>query len=126
MANDFYSKNQALRKLVPVEADRNLANWGDWRRSGQHVRGYPTRSTILETLGGCASEDASDHVYEAQNNWRAQVADSVIDELEKKHQMAISHVYEAGVWKPELGVIEDVFVEAVNAFWDKAQRKGLI
>ena len=125
MANNFYSRNQELRKLIPADVDRNLANWGTWRRSGQYVRGYPTHSTMLENIGGCASADASDHVYEAQNNWRAKVADAVIDELELKHKIAISHVYEASVWKLELGAIEDVLVEAAALFWDKAQAKGL-
>lgn len=125
MRRDEFEENQRLRKLVPADVDRNLANWGTWRRSGQYVRGYPTHSTILENLGGCASADASDHVYEAQNNWRAKVADAVIDSLEKQHKIAISHVYEASVWKLELGAIEDVLVEAAALFWDKAQAKGL-
>jgi len=125
MRRDEFEENQRLRQLVPIEVDRNLANWGTWRRSGQYVRGYPTHSTMLENLGGCASADASDHVYEAQNNWRAKVADAVIDSLEKQHKIAISHVYEASVWKLELGAIDDVLVEAANAFWDKAQAKGL-
>lgn len=120
-----FSEIQQLRQLVPVDADRNLALWGAWRRGGQYVRGYPTHSTMLENIGGCASADASDHVYEAQNNWRAKVADAVIDALEIQHKMAISHVYEASVWKLELGAIDDVLVEAAALFWDKAQAKGL-
>lgn len=125
MRRDDFDENQRLRQLVHVDADRNLSNWGDWRRTGQYVRGYPTHSTILENLGGCASAEASDHVYEAQNNWRAKVADAVIDALEIQHKMAISHVYEASVWKLELGAIDDVLVEAAALFWDKAQAKGL-
>ena len=125
MRRNEFEENQRLRQLVPIEVDRNLSNWGTWRRSGQYVRGYPTHSTFLENLGGCASADASDHVYEAQNNWRAKVADAVIDSLEKQHKIAISHVYEASVWKLELGAIDDVLVEAAALFWDKAQAKGL-
>ena len=125
MRRNEFEENQRLRQLVPVDVDRNLSNWGAWRRTGQYVRGYPTHSTILENLGGCASADASDHVYEAQNNWRAKVADAVIDELELQHKIAISHVYEASVWKLELGAIDDVLVEAAALFWDKAQAKGL-
>jgi len=125
MRRDEFEENQRLRQLVPVDADRNLSNWGAWRRSGQYVRGYPTHSTFLENLGGCASADASDHVYEAQNNWRAKVADAVIDSLEKQHKMVISHVYEAAVWEFKQRAIEDVLVEAAALFWDKAQAKGL-
>ena len=125
MRRDEFEENQRLRQLVPVDADRNLSNWGAWRRSGQYVRGYPTHSTFLENLGGCASADASDHVYEAQNNWRAKVADAVIDALEIQHKMAISHVYEAAVWEFKQRAIDDVLVDAANAFWDKAQAKGL-
>lgn len=125
MANDFYSRNQELRQLIPADVDRNLANWGTWRRSEEYVKGYPTHSTILENIGGCASADASDHVYEAQNNWRAKVADAVIDSLEKQHKMVISHVYEAAVWEFKQRAIEDVLVEAAALFWDKAQAKGL-
>ena len=125
MRRDEFEENQRLRQLVPIEVDRNLSIWGAWRRGGQYVRGYPTHSTFLENLGGCASAEASDHVYEAQNNWRAQVADAVIDELEIQHKMAISHVYESSVWAFQRIDIEDVLVDAANAFWDKAQAKGL-
>lgn len=125
MKRDEFEENQRLRQLVPADVDRNLANWGTWRRSGQYVRGYPTHSTFLENLGGCASAEASDHVYEAQNNWRAEVADAVIDALEIQHRVAISHVYEAAVWEFKRRTIEDVLVEAAALFWDKAQAKGL-
>ena len=125
MRRDEFEENQRLRQLVPVDADRNLSNWGTWRRSGQYVRGYPTHSTMLENLGGCASADASDHVYEAQNSWRAKVADAVIDTLEIQHRVAISHVYEAAVWDFKRRTIEDVLAEAVALFWAKAQAKGL-
>jgi len=125
MRRDEFEENQRLRQLVPVDVDRNLSNWGAWRRTGQYVRGYPTHSTILENLGGCASADASDHVYEAQNNWRAKVADAVIDALEMQHRVAISHVYEAAVWEFKRRTIEEVLAEAVEIFWKKAQVKGL-
>lgn len=125
MKRDEFEENQRLRQLVPIEVDRNLSIWGAWRRGGQYVRGYPTHSTFLENLGGCASAEASDHVYEAQNNWRAEVADAVIDALEIQHKIAISHVYESSVWAFQRIDIEDVLVDAANAFWDKAQAKGL-
>jgi len=125
MRRDEFEENQRLRQLVPIEVDRNLSIWGAWRRGGQYVRGYPTHSTMLENLGGCASADASDHVYEALNNWRAEVADAVIDALEIQHRVAISHVYEAAVWEFKRRTIEEVLVEAVAIFWKKAQIKGL-
>ena len=125
MRRDNFEENQRLRHLVPMDVDRNLALWGAWRRGGQYVRGYPTHSTFLENLGGCASADASDHVYEAQNNWRAEVADAVIDALAIQHKIAISHVYEAAVWQFNRLKIEDVIVAAANEFWGKAKIKGL-
>lgn len=125
MRRDEFEENQRLRQLVPIEVDRNLSIWGAWRRGGQYVRGYPTHSTFLENLGGCASAEASDHVYEAQNNWRAEVADAVIDALEIQHKVAIGHVYEAAVWEFKRRKIEDVLVEAVTVFWGKAKKRGL-
>ncbi len=125
MRRDNFEENQRLRHLVPMDVDRNLALWGAWRRGGQYVRGYPTHSTFLENLGGCASADASDHVYEAQNNWRAEVVDAVIDALEIQHRIAISYVYEAAVWEFKRRKIEDVLVEAVSVFWEKAKKRGL-
>ena len=125
MRRNEFEENQRLRQLVPIEVDRNLSIWGAWRRGGQYVQGYPTHSTFLENLGGCASADASDHVYEAQNNWRAEVADAVIDALTIQHKIAISHVYEAAVWQFNRLKIEDVIVDAANEFWGKAKTKGL-
>lgn len=125
MRRDEFGEIQRLRQLVPLDADRNLSVWGAWRRGGQYVRGYPTHSTLLENLGGCASEDASDHVYEALNNWRAEVADAVIAALAIQHRIAISHVYEAAVWQFNRLKIEDVIVEAAAVFWGKAKKRGL-
>lgn len=125
MRRNEFEENQRLRQLVPIEVDRNLSIWGAWRRGGQYVRGYPTHSTFLENLGGCASAEASDHVYEAQNNWRAEVADAVIDALEIQHKIAISYVYEEAVWEFKRRKIEDVLVEAVEVFWGKAKKRGL-
>ncbi|MFZ2125380.1 MAG: hypothetical protein WAV01_02025 [Candidatus Saccharimonadales bacterium] len=125
MHKDEFYEIQRLRQLVSIDADRNLSVWGAWRRGGQHVRGYPTRSTFLENIGGCASEDASDHVYEALNNWRAEVADAVISAMEYQHRVAISHVYEAGVRPSSSISIEDALIAATDTFWAKAIVKGL-
>lgn len=116
---------QRLRQLIPAEVDRNLHMWGLWRKSDVYVKGYPTHSTCLENLGGVSSPDASDHVYEELNDWRAEVADAIINEMVIQHKMAISHVYESAVWSFTRLSVEDVLVEAAREFWIKAEKKGL-
>lgn len=114
-----------LRSLVRPDADRNLAVWGSWRREDSIGVGYPTRSEPFECMRGCASPDASDHVYEAQNNWRAEVSDAVIDSLLLQHKMAIRIVYEGGLYNSLGSAIAEIIVAATNEFWAKASKKGL-
>lgn len=116
---------QRLRRLIPERPDFHLANWGDWRRGYFGVQGHASHATCLENMGGCASPDASDHVYERELGWWAEVSDAIIQEMAIHHRIAISNVYEAAVWKFNRGNLEDVLIDAAVLFWEKAEKRGL-
>jgi hypothetical protein len=116
---------QRLRRLIPERPDFHLSNWGDWRRGYFGVRGHSSHSTCLENMGGCASPDASDHVYERELGWWAEVSDAIISEMSITHRIAISNVYEASVWTFNRGNLEDVLIEAARLFWVQAMRRDL-
>ncbi len=116
---------QRLRRLVPERPDFHLANWGSWRRGYFGVQGHAAHSTCLQNLGGCASADASDHVYERELGFWAEVSDAIIAEMDLTHRIAISNVYEAAVWKFNRGNLESVLIEGARLFWVVATRRGL-
>lgn len=116
---------QRLRRLIPERPDFHLANWGEWRRGYHGVTGHASHSTCLENMGGCASPDASDHVYEREIGWWAEVSDAIILEMSITHKIAISNLYEAAVWKFNRGNFEEVVLEAARVFWELARKRGL-
>ncbi len=117
---------QRLRRLIPERPDYHLANWGDWRRGYFGVRGHASHSTCLENMGGCAAEESSDHLYESELTWWAEVSDAIISEMDITHRIAISNVYEASVWKFNRGNLEDVLIDAAALFWCRATKRGLL
>ena len=128
MADEFspaIDEFQRLRRLIPERPDFHLSNWGEWRRGYCGVRGHSSHSTCLENMGGCASPEASDHVYEGQQGLWAEVSDAIISEMSITHRIAISNVYEAAVWKFNRGNLEAVLIEAARLFWISAKKRGL-
>jgi len=117
---------QRLRRLIPERPDFYLSLWGDWRRGYFGVRGHASHSTCLENMGGCAAEEASDHIYERELTWWAEVSDAIITEMDITHRVAISNVYEASVWKFNRGNLEAVLIEAAGLFWIRAKKRGLL
>lgn len=115
-----------LRRLIDESADRHLANWGVWRRQCAPVAGYSDHVPGLGAGGRCVAEDASDHDYERQMMYAAEVADAVIAGLAQPHRMAISNVYEASVWRfRRVTVLENDLIDGAAAFWKEASRRGL-
>ena len=124
--NAIEDEIRRLRGLVHVRADFHLSLWGEWRRSsGGIARGYPSRSAGIGS-GGISGEDAFDHLCEDADRWTAEVADTVIVGMEQKHRTALSHVYEASVWRSNRGDFAELFAEAAGLFWREASRKGLV
>lgn len=118
---------ERLRRLVPERADWNLANWGAWRRKGVVTVGYADHVPGLDNcIGRCVAEDASDHDYEANDVYSAEVCDAIINELPLMYRMAISNVYESSVWKfRRTAILEQTLIEGAAMFWAEAVRRGL-
>ena len=116
---------QRIRRLIPERPDFHLSNWGDWRRGYSGVRGHASHSTCLENMGGCAAEEASDHVYERELGYWAEVSDVIIGEMSIAHRIALSNLYEAAVWKFPRGNFEATVLEAARLFWVQAKKRGL-
>lgn len=116
-----------LRRLIPERPDFHLNLWGAWRRGYVGVDGYAAKSTCLEGLGGIASPDASDHVYERESGRWAEIADCCIDALPFDLRMAVCHVYEASVMQfRSAALLESNLIEAARRFWIDASRRGLV
>lgn len=112
---------ERLRRLVPERPDFHLHNWSIWRRGDQIAEGYADHSTCLETMGGCAALESSDHLYERQMGGWAETADNVLNGMTLQHRFVISHVYESAVYHFR-GSIDDLLVEAAEEFWRRASR----
>lgn len=124
---DAINEFERLRRLVPDGIDYHLNNWGAWRRTGKLTEGYSDHVPGLAgSSGRCVAEDASDHDYEHQMMYAAEVADAVIAGLEQPHRLAISNVYEASVWRfRRVTVQENDLIDGAAAFWKEASRRGL-
>jgi hypothetical protein len=120
-----YDEMQRLRRLVNPRADEHLYEWGRWRHAYYRAGcGYPRHSAGFG--GWCGYSRDFEDIAEDMNHTNAEISDAIIDELTLQHKIAIQHVYEAAVWRFNRLKLEDVLVEATNAFWAMAQRKGLI
>lgn len=122
-----YSEFERLRRLVPERPDWHLNNWGLWRRSEQFTVGYEDHSVGLETMGGCAAEESSDHLWERNLGDWAEASNAVIEGLGINHRMIISNVYEASVLNfPKRVDVGALLAAAAVVFWERAQKRGLV
>lgn len=117
-----WEEEQRVRRLIPERADFHLENWGRWRRRYRHGQGHRHSSSVV-CAGGVSS--TFDDLCDECDAQAARVADGVIDGLDIRHRIAISHVYEAAVWRFRIG-IEAALVTAAAEFWKQATRKWLV
>lgn len=122
-----WSEFERLRRMVPERADWHLANWGLWRRKDVVTEGYADHVPgLCVVVGRCVAEDASDHDYEEQAVYAAEVCDAIIDELPHLYRMAISNVYEASVWQfRTTAILEQALVDGAAMFWQEALKRDL-
>lgn len=108
------------RALIDRGADWHLSNWAAWTERYSLRIGYSRHSPLLRS-------DASasfDELVEREDAKSARVCDAVIDSLPPIHRAAIHNVYLLSVFRHR-GDPLSVFVEAAEAFWRLAQRRGL-
>lgn len=114
--------------VIPVEADRILLIWADYKRQegGAVTLGYPKRSTGIES-GGSSGEDAFDHLVEAADRRTGAIADAIIDEMgrvDQRQVMAIWNRYTGDVARFR-GDPTAILAEACQVFLIEAKRRGI-
>lgn len=102
-------------------ADHHLRNWARWMRSCEYGIGYRDRAQMLT---GCGS-DTFDDMLDRQDRTDARIADAVIESLDVLHKCAIHNVYMNSVFTFKRLDPLVVFLDAAEAFWAKAQKRGL-
>lgn len=111
-----------LRRLLPVPADRHLANWASWARHYRVETGYRNRSTGLSGAGVSSAEDMEIEC----DAWAAEIADAVIDTMPIEMRNAIAAVYAGGAWHLRADLLAPTLIDAAEVFWTRAKRRGLL
>lgn len=111
------------RDMIHSRADWHLDNWRKWMRGYSYSSGYPTRSSMFNS-GGISGDDAFDNLCQDADTQAARIIDSIIDGLEQRQQCAIHNIYLASVWRFRGDPVE-IFCDAVEQMWRKAQVRGL-
>lgn len=123
---DARAEFDRLRNLVPERADFHLHNWGVWRRGGTVTEGYSDHVPGMCAGGRCVAEEASDHDFDDQMVYAAEVADAIICGMDIHYRATISNVYEAKVLKVRSTVTTDqALINAAGVFWQLAAKRGL-
>lgn len=120
-------KREDLFSLIHPRADWHLDNWRKWMKTYQVGQGYPHASAFLQS-GGISGEDEFEVMCQSADRHAAKVSDSIIDSLkllDHRYPLAIFNVYLARVWTYR-GDPGEIFAKAVEEFWSRAQRKGLV
>lgn len=111
-----------IRRLVPLQIDRHIANWASWARHDRFEVGYRNRATGFSGAGVSSAED-----MEAEcDAWAAEIADAVIDTIPIEMRNAIAAVYAGGGWHLRADLLALTLVEAAEIFWMRAKRRGLM
>lgn len=100
----------------------HLIGWGEWRRRnhGAVTRGYPSKSSGLESGGG---SEEFDHMVEREDSKAAAICDTVIDDLAYLYRVTLESEYIMhGVFRSGLQNTQDLLTDAQAAFWAKAKR----
>lgn len=90
-------------------------------RSCEYGIGYRDRAIVL--AGGGA--ETSDDVMERKDRNDANIADAAIESLDVLHKCAIHNVYLNSIFTFKRLDPLTVFLDAAEAFWTIAQKKGL-
>lgn len=100
----------------------HLIGWGEWRRQnrGSVTRGYPSKSTGIESGGG---SDEFDYMVEREDAKAAAICDTVIDDLSYLYRAVLESEYiMQGVFRSGRQNTQDLLIDAQAAFWAKAKR----
>ena len=108
-------------RLEYPRAGWHLENWADYMHTGAVVQGYKRKVCIFNTASSHTFEDLTDAV----DIQTARIADTAIGDMAPRLSCAINNVYLASVWRFR-GDFEATFREAIEDFWNRAEKKGLL
>lgn len=116
-----WDEQERLRRMVPVQTDRHLANWARWARAFRVEIGHRSRSIGFSGTGMSSSEDLEAEV----DAWQAEVADDVLSTMAVEMRNAIAAVYAGGAWPLRADLLAPTLIEAAEIFLMRAKRRGL-
>lgn len=97
----------------------HLIGWGEWRRRnhGAVTRGYPSKSSGVESGGG---SEEFDHMVEREDSKAAAICDTVIDDLPALYRALLAAEY---IERRQSRIGQgNGLIDAQEAFWAKARR----
>ena len=110
-----------IRDCIPIEVDRCLDAWSRFMHRGRFCKGYPSRSAGFAGSGiGCWDD--------LEEEWASALAtevNTVMDDLDNKHYIAISNFYCSRKWKFISDEVE-FLLNATDAFEKKARARGVL
>lgn len=115
--------------MIPLEADRILRIWGEYKRRehGAPPLGYPSHSAGFSS-GGASTEDSFHELVERADKRTGAIADAILDEMSlhghTQQVMAIWNRYLGDVarFRGDTGAL---LVEGCMAFLIEARRRGI-
>lgn len=118
-----------LELSIPVEADRILAIWGNYKRAegGAVTLGYPRHSAGFAS-GGASTEDSFEEMVEAADRRTGAIADAILDEM-SLHGYARQVL---AIWNRYLGDVArfrgdpaEMLIDGCRAFLIEAKKRGI-
>ena len=128
--NSVLQGNAVQSVVIPLEADRVLCIWGEYKRreGGAVTLGYPKRSAGLVS-GGASTEDSFDELVEAADRRTGAISDAILDQMSRDGSHA-RHVL--AIWNRYLGDVarfrgdpSEILAEGTTVFLIEARRRGI-
>ena len=114
---------------IPLEADRVLRIWADYKRAegGVVTLGYTRRSAGLES-GGASTTDSFDEMAAKADRYTGKISDLILEEMEEtgymQQVMAIWNQYRADVARFR-GDPGKMLADGCRVFLIEAKRRGI-
>jgi hypothetical protein len=116
--------------VIPLEADRVLCIWGEYKRreGGTVTLGYPRHSAGFSS-GGASTEDSFEEMVERADKRTGAIADAILDQMSldgthARHVLAIWNRYLGDVARFR-GDPSEILAEGTMVFLIEARRRGI-
>lgn len=118
-----------LADQIPLEADRILRIWADYKRAegGVVTLGYQRHSAGLNS-GGASTQDSFDELVAKADRYTGKISDLILEEMENtgytRQVMAIWNQYRANVVRFR-GDPSEMLADGCRVFLIEAKKRGI-